>query len=80
MIITHKKRLLLPGWAANYGLLSFYPRYTFFIVAELMVSLGFVNFLGVIMEPIMRPLFRLPGCSSLVIVMGFTSGFPIGAS
>ncbi|HHV15638.1 MAG TPA: sporulation integral membrane protein YlbJ [Gelria sp.] len=51
----------------------------FFIVAELMVSLGFVNFLGVIMEPIMRPLFRLPGCSSLVIVMGFTSGFPIGA-
>jgi sporulation integral membrane protein YlbJ len=51
----------------------------FFIVAELMVSLGFVNFLGVILEPIMRPIFRLPGCSSLVVVMGFTSGFPIGA-
>lgn len=27
----------------------------------------------------MRPIFRLPGCSSLVVVMGFTSGFPIGA-
>jgi len=51
----------------------------FFIVAELMVSLGFVNFLGVILEPVMRPIFRLPGCSSLVVVMGFTSGFPIGA-
>ncbi len=51
----------------------------FFIVAELMVSLGFVKFLGVILEPIMRPIFRLPGCSSLVVVMGFTSGFPIGA-
>jgi sporulation integral membrane protein YlbJ len=51
----------------------------FFIVAELMVSLGFVNLLGVILEPIMRPIFRLPGCSSLVVVMGFTSGFPIGA-
>jgi len=51
----------------------------FFIVAELMVSLGFVNLLGVILEPIMRPIFRLPGCTSLVVVMGFTSGFPIGA-
>ncbi len=51
----------------------------FFIVAELMVNLGFVNFLGIILEPVMRPVFRLPGCSSLVVVMGFTSGFSIGA-
>jgi len=51
----------------------------FFIVSELMVNLGFVNFLGVVLEPVMRPLFKLPGCSSLVIAMGFTSGFPVGA-
>ncbi|MDD2585341.1 MAG: sporulation integral membrane protein YlbJ [Syntrophomonadaceae bacterium] len=51
----------------------------FFIIAELLVSLGFVNFLGVALEPVMRPVFRLPGCSSLVVVMGFTSGFPVGA-
>lgn len=51
----------------------------FFIVADLVVSLGLVNFLEVILEPLMRPLFRLPGSSSLVIVMGFTSGFPVGA-
>lgn len=51
----------------------------FFIVAELMVNVGLVRFIGVILEPIMRPLFRLPGCSSLVVVMGFTSGFPVGA-
>ncbi len=51
----------------------------FFIVSELMVNLGFVNFLGVVLEPVMRPLFNLPGCSSLVIAMGFTSGFPVGA-
>ncbi|MGI5911973.1 MAG: sporulation integral membrane protein YlbJ [Syntrophomonadaceae bacterium] len=53
--------------------------FPFFIVAELIVNLGFVNFLGVILEPVMRPVFRLPGCSSLVVAMGFTSGFPIGA-
>lgn len=51
----------------------------FFIIAELLVSLRFVNFLGILLEPIMRPVFRLPGCSSLVVVMGFTSGFPVGA-
>ncbi len=51
----------------------------FFIVAELLVKIRFINFLGFLMEPVMRPLFRLPGCSSLVVVMGFTSGFPVGA-
>ncbi len=51
----------------------------FFIVAELLVASGFVKFMGVVLEPVMRPIFRLPGCSSLVIVMGFTSGFPVGA-
>ncbi len=51
----------------------------FFIAADLLISLGFARFLGVILEPIMRPLFKLPGCSSLVVAMGFTSGFPIGA-
>ncbi|MDD3852342.1 MAG: hypothetical protein PHD40_01645 [Syntrophomonadaceae bacterium] len=51
----------------------------FFIVTELLISIHFVKLLGVILEPIMRPVFRLPGCSSLVVVMGFTSGFPMGA-
>jgi len=53
--------------------------FPFFIVAELLVALHFVNLLGIWLEPIMRPVFRLPGCSSLVLVMGFTSGFPVGA-
>lgn len=53
--------------------------FPFFVVAELLVSLKFVNFLGIMLEPVMRPIFRLPGCSSLVVVMGFTSGFPVGA-
>ncbi|NLG32410.1 MAG: sporulation integral membrane protein YlbJ [Syntrophomonadaceae bacterium] len=51
----------------------------FFIMSELLVNLGVIHLLGVMLEPIMRPLFKLPGSSSLVIAMGFTSGFPIGA-
>ena len=51
----------------------------FLITGELMVNTGFVVFLGIVLEPVMRPLFRLPGCSSLVVALGFTSGFPMGA-
>ncbi|MDR3270105.1 MAG: sporulation integral membrane protein YlbJ [Peptococcaceae bacterium] len=51
----------------------------FFILSELMLSVGFVRLFGVLLEPLMRPLFRLPGCASFVIAMGYTSGFPMGA-
>ncbi|MEN6389224.1 MAG: nucleoside recognition domain-containing protein [Syntrophomonas sp.] len=51
----------------------------FFISAELMISSGLAVFIGILLEPVMRPLFRLPGCCSLVVAMGFTSGFPVGA-
>ena len=70
--------------AAGYGFKLWYSVIVpallpFFIAAELLVSLGLAQFLGVLLEPIMRPLFRLPGCASLVVAMGFTSGFPVGA-
>lgn len=51
----------------------------FFIIAEILLNLGVVRFLGVLLEPIMRPLFNLPGAASFVLAMGFTSGFPMGA-
>ena len=51
----------------------------FFIAADLLLSLGFVRFLGVLLEPVMRPLFRLPGEAGFAVALGFTSGFPMGA-
>ncbi|HWJ02392.1 MAG TPA: sporulation integral membrane protein YlbJ [Verrucomicrobiae bacterium] len=51
----------------------------FFILSELLMGSGFVHLLGVLLEPIMRPLFRLPGSAAFVVAMGFTSGPPIGA-
>lgn len=70
--------------AASFGFKLWYiavlpALFPFFVVSELLVSLRFVHLLGVWLEPIMRPLFNLPGSSSLVVVMGFTSGFPVGA-
>jgi sporulation integral membrane protein YlbJ len=51
----------------------------FFITAELLLSFGVVRFLGVIFEPIMRPLFNVPGAGSFAWIMGMASGYPTGA-
>lgn len=51
----------------------------FFILSELLMGMGFVSFLGVLLEPLMRPLFNLPGKAAFVVAMGYTSGFPMGA-
>lgn len=51
----------------------------FFIVANLLTALGFVRFLGILLEPVMRPLFRLPGEAGFALALGFTTGFPMGA-
>ncbi len=51
----------------------------FFIAADLLLSLGVVRFLGIILEPVMRPVFRLPGETGFALALGFTSGFPMGA-
>jgi sporulation integral membrane protein YlbJ len=51
----------------------------FFIVSEMLIGFGVVSFMGVILEPIMRPLFRVPGVGGFVWAMGMASGFPAGA-
>lgn len=51
----------------------------FFITAELLIAFGVVRFIGVIFEPIMRPLFNVPGAGSFAWIMGMASGFPSGA-
>lgn len=51
----------------------------FFITAELLLSFGVVKFLGVLFEPIMRPVFNVPGAGSFGLMMGMASGYPTGA-
>lgn len=51
----------------------------FFIISELLMSFGVVRFMGVLLEPVMRPLFNVPGTGSFVVAVGYTSGYPIGA-
>lgn len=51
----------------------------FMIAADILLELGVVGFLGVLLEPLMRPIFKQPGEAGFVVALGFTSGFPMGA-
>ncbi|MCL6593717.1 MAG: sporulation integral membrane protein YlbJ, partial [Alicyclobacillus sp.] len=51
----------------------------FFILAELMLGLGVVHGLGVLLEPLMRPLFSVPGIGAFALSMGLAAGYPMDA-
>ena len=51
----------------------------FFIMCELLMGLGVVNFIGVLLEPLMRPIFNVPGAGGFAMAMGLTSGYPMGS-
>ncbi|MGB9977005.1 sporulation integral membrane protein YlbJ [Thermovenabulum sp.] len=51
----------------------------FFIGSQLLMGLGVVHFMGVLLEPMMRPIFNVPGAGSFVMAMGLASGYPLGA-
>ncbi|MDR2939698.1 MAG: sporulation integral membrane protein YlbJ, partial [Clostridiales bacterium] len=51
----------------------------FLIGANILMGLGFVNFLGTILEPVMYPLFGVPGIGGFALACGMASGYPLGA-
>jgi len=51
----------------------------FFILSELMLGLGIVRGFGVLLEPLMRPLFGVPGIGAFALSMGLAAGYPMDA-
>ena len=51
----------------------------FFIATELLGYTNVVNKLGKLLNPIMRPIFNVPGVGSYALLMGIISGYPTGA-
>jgi sporulation integral membrane protein YlbJ len=51
----------------------------FFIISEMLIGFGVVRFIGVLLEPFMRPIFRVPGVGGFIWAMGMASGYPAGA-
>lgn len=62
-------------WATKV-LPSLFP---FFVATELLCKTNFAYVLGKALNKIMRPLFNVPGESSLALILGTISGYPIGA-
>lgn len=53
--------------------------FPFFTMSEILMGLGVIRFAGVLLEPAMRPLFRIPGVGGFVVAIGLASGYPLGA-
>ena len=53
--------------------------FPFFVISELLIGFGVVTFMGVLLEPLMRPLFGVPGVGGFTLAMGMATGFPAGA-
>jgi sporulation integral membrane protein YlbJ len=51
----------------------------FLIMTELLVGFGVIQGTGVLLEPLMRVVFRLPGVSGWALASGLIVGFPTGA-
>lgn len=72
-LVAAKDGLLL--WANNI-VPSLLP---FFIATELLSYTNVISKLGKLLNPIMRPLFHVPGIGSYALLMGIISGYPTGA-
>ncbi|NHN33491.1 sporulation integral membrane protein YlbJ [Paenibacillus agricola] len=53
--------------------------FPFFVISEMMLGLGIVHFFGMLFDPLMRPVFRIPGIGGFILAMGFAAGYPVGA-
>ncbi len=53
--------------------------FPFMTASYLLVKSGLVKIAGNIMEPLMRPVFNVPGSSSFAFIIGIASGYPLGA-
>ena len=54
--------------------------FPFFVASYILSKSGFIRVVGVLLDPVMRPIFNVPGTGSLALAMGITSGYPVGAS
>lgn len=51
----------------------------FFIATELLSYTNISLLIGKLLQPIMKPIFNVPGIGAYALIMGIISGYPIGA-
>ncbi len=53
--------------------------FPFFVLSNFCVEVGLIRHLGRLLEPLMRPLFRVSGACASAFVLGIIGGYPVGA-
>ena len=53
--------------------------FPYLVCSGLLSSLGAAKLFSHYLSPLMRPLFGVPGCGAIALVLGTVSGYPIGA-
>src|SRR5690625_4566005 len=51
----------------------------FLFFSEILILLGFVDILGELLEPVIRPFFNISGQGAFPFLMSIISGYPVGA-
>jgi sporulation integral membrane protein YlbJ len=51
----------------------------FMIGVNILYGVGFINFFGRLLSPVMRPLFGVPGEGGFALAAGMASGYPMGS-
>ena len=49
----------------------------FFIACELLSSTNIIDYLGIKLRKIMKPIFNVPGEGAFPLIMGIISGYPV---
>lgn len=53
--------------------------FPFFVISELLINYGFIEFLGELLRPVMNRLFKIKGDAGFVLAMSMISGLPSNA-
>lgn len=53
--------------------------FPFFVATELLLHTNVIAIIGKFLNPIMKPIFKVPGISAFAFIMGSISGYPVGA-
>ncbi len=53
--------------------------FPFLVATNILNASGYFKKAGALLEPVMRPLFRVPGAGSFALLLGTVSGYPSGA-
>ena len=70
------------GYHATVGALKLFFEVVFpslLPLSDVLLSTGVEHYLGVWFEPLMRPVFNVPGVGSFVFSMGLAAGYPMDA-